>query len=159
MLHVAQPYKPFMVSKEVKEKVEWFMDVLWEHTVNGSGLIDGCETPNESVLRELLPGLLDENEITWFQNTAKQFVKMIDDQMIGSPDLLIMVMKIWAKVFSRTDKFVGLWVFTGPAGGGKSSIISAMCQFGGEGITNVCKSLGNSYLHDMRIRGAEECKP
>ena len=67
--------------------------------------------------------------------------------------------KMDAKIFSRTDKFVGFVCITGPPGGGKGTVIYTLRRFGGDGRANLCHNMGATYLFDDRVRGAEDCKP
>ena len=90
---------------------------------------------------------------------AKQWVSIRDDEVTGSPDKLCFLMKARAKVFSRTDKFVGCFCITGPPGGGKGTVLFEFIKFGGEGRSRLCCNMGPDYFFDTKVRGAEDCKP
>ena len=77
----------------------------------------------------------------------------------GFADKMLFIRKMDAKIFSRTDKFVGFVCITGPPGGGKGTVIYTLRRFGGDGRANLCHNMGATYLFDDRVRGAEDCKP
>ena len=89
----------------------------------------------------------------------RQWMRVTAGEVEGSPDKMLMMLKWLAKMFSRTDKFVGLLCILGPPGGGKGTILYAARKFGGEGRGRLAHNMGAGYLFDDRIRGSEECKP
>ena len=82
-----------------------------------------------------------------------------DGAIKGSADKMLFIRKMDAKIFSRTDKFVGFVCITGPPGGGKGTVIYTLRRFGGDGRANLCHNMGATNLFDDRVRGAEDCKP
>ena len=50
----------------------------------------------------------------------------------GSPDQLCFLMKYRAKAFSRNADLVGMLAISGPAGGGKGTVLYEARNFGGD---------------------------
>jgi hypothetical protein len=95
----------------------------------------------------------------WFRGQARQWVSFVQEdgfeEMRGSADKMLMTLKWLAKMFSRTDQFVGLFCITGPPGGGKGTVLATAMALEGK----LCHNVGHGYLFDEKIRTSEECKP
>jgi hypothetical protein len=95
----------------------------------------------------------------WFRGQARQWVSFVQEdgyeEMRGSADKMLMTLKWLAKMFSRTDQFVGLFCITGPPGGGKGTVLATAMAFGGK----MCHNIGHGYLFDDKIRTSEDCRP
>jgi hypothetical protein len=79
--------------------------------------------------------------------------------MMGDPDSYIFLLKHIPRSFAKSDRFTGMLNITGPPGGGKGTFLFMMKSFGGEGREYLVHNLGAGYLHDDKVRGAEDCKP
>ena len=93
--------------------VDNFMELYFNWHLVGSGLLDG-------------PGV-----ISW-PGGAMGYLEE-DGAIKGSADKMLFIRKMDAKIFSRTDKFVGFVCITGPPGGGKGTVIYTLRRFGGDG--------------------------
>ena len=117
------PYKPFEVSEATERIVDNFMELYFNWHLVGSGLLDGEEEDGgEEVKRAWRRSSCARLE--WFRGQAEQWVTLEEDGAInGSADKMLFIRKMDAKIFSRTDKFVGFVCITGPPGGGKGTVI------------------------------------
>ena len=127
------PYKPFEVSEATERIVDNFMELYFNWHLVGSGEEeDGGEEVKRAVAK-----VLTCPDLEWFRG---QWVTLEEDGAIkGSADKMLFIRKMDAKIFSRTDKFVGFVCITGPPGAG----LAAM----------------DEPIFDDRVRGAEDCKP
>ena len=78
---------------------------------DSNGLIDSDvdDQTAPAALRERLAGLLRLPDLKLFAGQARQWVAFdADGSMRGSADKMLMMLKMIAKIFSRTDKFVGM---------------------------------------------------
>ena len=156
LLAVKRPFQEFTPSEKAAKMLDDFLAKYKEWHISGTGLIDNDED-DAAECRKLLLDVLRCGEFPWLTGQAKQWIAydQFGVEIRGSPDKMLMILKWMPKMFSRTDKFVGMLCVTGPEGGGKGTILyTAMC-FGGD----LCHNMGPGYLFDDRIRGAEECKP
>ena len=154
------PYKPFEVSEATERIVDNFMELYFNWHLVGSGLLDGEEEDGGEEVKRALAKVLTCPDLEWFRGQAEQWVTLEEDGAIkGSADKMLFIRKMDAKIFSRTDKFVGFVCITGPPGGGKGTVIYTLRRFGGDGRANLCHNMGATYLFDDRVRGAEDCKP
>ena len=154
------PYKPFEVSEATERIVDNFMELYFNWHLVGSGLLDGEEEDGGEEVKRALVKVLTCPDLEWFRGQAEQWVTLEEDGAIkGSADKMLFIRKMDAKIFSRTDKFVGFVCITGPPGGGKGTVIYTLRRFGGDGRANLCHNMGATYLFDDRVRGAEDCKP
>ena len=72
----------------------------------------------------LLPGQLAGGQVGVGTNTFREWVTLEEDGAIkGSAHKMLFICEMDAKVFCRTDKFVGFVCITGPPGGGKGTVI------------------------------------
>ena len=154
------PYKPFEVSEATERIVDNFMELYFNWHLVGSGLLDGEEEDGGEEVKRALAKVLTCPDLEWFCGQAEQWVTLEEDGAIkGSADKMLFIRKMDAKIFSRTDKFLGFVCITGPPGGGKGTVIYTLRRFGGDGRANLCHNMGATYLFDDRVRGAEDCKP
>jgi len=134
-----------------------FKEYYSEHHV----LMDGDDEHAVALKQRLIVVL--QSDFKWFAGQATQWVQIGDDDedavLKGSGDKLCFVMKARAKMFSRTDRFVGCLCITGPPGGGKGTVLYECRMFGGDGRRHLCHSMGAGYFFDEKVRGAEDCKP
>ena len=118
------PYKPFEVSEATERIVDNFMELYFNWHLVGSGLLDGEEEDGGEEVKRALAKVLTCPDLEWFRGQAEQWVTLEEDGAIkGSADKMLFIRKMDAKIFSRTDKFVGFVCITGPPGGGKGTVI------------------------------------
>ena len=152
------PYKPFEVSE--RRNASW--TTLWSSTstwldrvcwVEGGWRRGGKESPGEG---SHVPG---PGVVSWPGGAMGCLGLGGGGAIKGSADKTLFICKMDAKIFSRTDKFVGFVCITGPPGGGKGTVICTLRRFGGDGRANLCHNMGATYFFDDRVRGAEDFKP
>ncbi len=73
----------------------------------------------------------------WFSASSKQWLRVSQQVggryvVEGSPDQLCFLMKYRVKMFSRLADLVGMLAISGPAGGGKGTVLYEARLFGGD---------------------------
>ena len=116
------------------------MELYFNWHLVGSGLLDGEEEDGGEEVKRALAKVLTCPDLEWFRGQAEQWVTLEEDGAIkGSADKMLFIRKMDAKIFSRTDKFVGSST--------RSAGLAAMDEH----------NMGATYLFDDRVRGAEDC--
>ena len=133
------PYKEYNPSPAAEMAWQSFKEYYSEHHI----LMDGDDEHAEELQKRLIALL--RTDFQWFNGQAAQWVQIVDEEghevLKGSADKLLFIMKARAKMFSRTDRVVGCLCITGPAGGGKGTVLYECRMFGGDGRRHLCHNM------------------
>ena len=110
---VQAPFKEFIPEPAAAAALDAFLGAYMQwHLEGGTGLIDQVEGDDDDTpasCRKLLLAVLRSKGFSWLKGQSLQWMACDDksDEIRGSPDKMLMMLKWLAKMFSRTDKFVG----------------------------------------------------